>query len=157
MRIVIARATMLLCGLLVATALVPAIASAGSARCDPGEFCLYYWFHRSGGLYNFSGSDRNLSNDHFEGNHTNRIVANLTLSVWNRGVADPGGKNDVIVYDTVRGAGGRGCIRRGEWGDLPIDWENDIEGYEWVGRARCNAVPHMALRHNEPPLGPRPH
>ena len=75
MRIVIAKATMLLCGLLIATAVVPAIASAGSARCDPAEFCLYYWFHRSGGLYNFSGSDRNLFNDHFECNHTNRVVA----------------------------------------------------------------------------------
>ena len=139
MRIVIAKAAIALCGLLAATALVPA-----------------YWFHRSGGLYNFSGSDRNLFNDHFEGSHTNHVVANFTLSVWNRGIKDPGGKNDVIVYATVKGAAPR-CIRRGEWGDLPIDFENEIEGYQWVKRARCNAVPHMALRHNEPPLGPRPH
>ena len=90
-----------LCGLLVlaAAALLPAGASASSARCDPGEFCLYYWYHRSGGLYDFSGSDLNLFNDHFEVSHTNRIVANLTLSVWNRGL--PGARDAVLVRPSL--------------------------------------------------------
>jgi hypothetical protein len=145
MRIDIAKATMLLCGLLAATALVPAIASAGYGRCDPGEFCLYYSVNRTGGVYNFSGSDRNLFNDRYEGKHTHTVVANTSISVWNRGVAHPSGKNDVLVYATLGNSAPR-CIRRGRWGDLANEWWQEIDGYEWVTRTRCNSVPHMPLR-----------
>jgi len=62
-------------------ALLPTTASAGNARCDVGEFRLYYWFDLTQGIYNFSGSDPNLDNDRFEGAHTGRTVGNLTLSV----------------------------------------------------------------------------
>ena len=144
MRVVIASATMLLCGLFAAAALVPATASAGYGRCDPGEFCLYYSVNRTGGVYNFSGSDRNLFNDRYEGRHTDEVVANTSISVWNRGVADPSGKNDVLVYATVSGAAPR-CIRRGRWGDLPNEWWQRIDGYEWVTRARCNKEWQMPL------------
>jgi hypothetical protein len=146
MRIVIAKATMLLCGLLAVTALVPAIASAGYGRCDPGEFCLYYSVNRTGGVYNFSGSDRNLYNDRYEGAHTHTVVANTSISVWNRGVADASGKTDVIVYSGLASDSARRCIPRGAWGDLDNLWWQEIDGYEWVTRARCNKVPRMPLR-----------
>ena len=76
--------------------LLPTSASAGNARCDVGEFCLYYWFDLTRGIYNFSGNDPNLNNDRFEGAHTGQKVGNFTLSVWNRG--KPVVKRDVLVY-----------------------------------------------------------
>ena len=66
-----------------AAAFVAGPASAAQARtstCDPGDFCLYYLFNRSGGLYEYSGSDSTLANDKFENTQTTQSVDNNTFS-----------------------------------------------------------------------------
>jgi hypothetical protein len=67
------------------------------------------------------------------------IVGDNTESVRNRGVADPGGRIDVLVYTLTQEKGDAGCIRRGARGELPEFWENTISSYEWVTRRTCNA------------------
>jgi hypothetical protein len=126
-------------------AAAPATASAAYGVCGAGDFCLYWATGEYGGLYHYGGSDGNLDNDHFEGAHTDQIVGNNTESVWNHGVSDPSGYNDVLVYRGAGPSGAAACIPLGARGDLPTSWWNDIEGYKWVTRATCNAHPRLAL------------
>jgi hypothetical protein len=123
--------------------LLPTTASAGNARCDVGEFCLYYWFDLTQGIYNFSGNDPNLNNDRFEGAHTGQTVGNFTLSVWNRGT--PVAKRDVLVYSNPGYKGGPRCVVQGAIGNLSSDYWNTIESYKWVTRAECNRNIRMRL------------
>jgi Peptidase inhibitor family I36 len=134
-----------LAALLGAALLIGTSASSASAAygvCGSGDFCMWYRFHQQGGLYHFGGSDSNLHNDRFERFNTNAIVGNNTFSVRNKGVADPSGLNDVLVYD-LPGAGSQGgasgCIKRGAAGNLPNFWQDRISSYKWVTRSTCNA------------------
>ena len=117
-------------------------ASAAYGVCGKGDFCLWFGHDQLGGIYHFGGSDPNLHNDRFERIQTTAIVGNNTASARNKGVNDPGGRIDVLVYDRP-GSGSQGgavaCIRRGAAGDLPTFWANRISAYKWVTRATCNA------------------
>jgi peptidase inhibitor family I36 len=132
-----------LLGLASALATSPGTASAATGTCDPGEFCMYYLTNFRGGLYEFSGSDSNLNNDHFENSQTNQIVGNNTESVWNRGVSDPSGLNHVLVYSGPSFTGSAMCVTRGRKANLPANWQNNIESYRWVNADTCNRFVHL--------------
>jgi hypothetical protein len=134
-----------LAALLGAALLIGMSASSASAAygvCGSGDFCLWFGHSQAGGIYHFGGNDPNLHNDRFERIQRTAIVGNNTASARNRGVADPSGRNDVLVYDRP-GAGSQGgpagCIRRGAAGTLPTFWQNRISSYRWVTRRTCNA------------------
>jgi Peptidase inhibitor family I36 len=85
-RIVIAVAVAALLGGTAMLAVSPAPASAERHPCPMGEFCLYFNEDANGGYYHFSGSDRNLNNDRYEGGDTGETVGNTSRYVWNEGV-----------------------------------------------------------------------
>jgi hypothetical protein len=116
----------------------PGSASAARGVCGPGDFCLYYSYGQSGGLYHFSGSDSNLDNDHFESGAVNVTVGGNAESTWNNGRAASSGHDDVIVYTgrNFRGAGG--CIGLGQKGNLAGGFVNNVHSYRWVTPATCN-------------------
>jgi hypothetical protein len=128
--------------LAVAVLMLVAVPASASARttCDAGEFCLYSNKNLAGGLYEFSGSDSELSNDEFA-NEDTLLTGNNSESAQNRGIAHPSGLNDVAVYTDPGFEGDRACIRRGAGGNLNGDFTRDIESYKWVTRAACNKMP----------------
>jgi hypothetical protein len=89
----------------------------------------------TGGIYEFSGNDPNLDNDHFEVTYTNEFVGNNTYSVWNFGMPDP--KSDVVIYSAAFYRGADACVRRGESGQLPRSWWTTVESYRWVTPKAC--------------------
>ena len=114
-------------------------AQAATGTCDPGDFCLYYLFNRSGGLYEYSGSDSNLANDKFENQQTNQSVDNNTFSAWNRGTGS--GLIDVLVYDGPGYSSTARCIRQGRVVNNLGSFNNKVSSYRWVTRAVCNTYP----------------
>jgi hypothetical protein len=137
-RIALAALVSALLGAAAFIATSPGTASAATGSCDPGDFCMYYLFNQSGGLYEFSGSDSNLANDHFENTNTDQVVNNNTFSVWNRGVNDPNGLVDVVVFDGFNSTGAGLCVRQGHKVNLPGGWLDRISSYKWVTHATCN-------------------
>jgi hypothetical protein len=132
-----------LLGVAAFTAMSPATASAATGSCDPGEFCMWYLTNFGGGLYEFSGSDSSLANDHFENANTSSIVDNNTESVWNRGTSDPNGYVHVVVYDGASYTGAGLCVVQGRKANLPASWQNRISSYRWANAATCNRYPHL--------------
>lgn len=124
-------------------AVAPSTASAATGTCDPGDFCLWYYSNYSGGLYEFNGSDSTLANDHFENANTDQIVADNTMSVWNRGVSDPSGLVDVVAYSGTGYSGAGLCVRQGRKANLPSNWDNNIASYRWVTPATCSGFPQL--------------
>jgi hypothetical protein len=134
-RIVVAVAVAALLGGTALLAVSPAPASAEPHPCPMGEFCLYFNEDANGGYYHFSGSDRNLNNDRYEGGDTGETVGNTSRYVWNEGV--PANKSDVIIYGRPGYQGARNCIFINDEGQLPREWWNKIESYRWVTRSAC--------------------
>ena len=114
-------------------------AQAATGSCDPGEFCLYYFTSRAGGLYEYSGSDSSLANDHFENADTGQIVNNNTDSAWNRGTGT--GLIDVLVYDGTGYSSTARCIKQGRVVNNLGSFNNKISSYKWVTRSVCNTYP----------------
>jgi hypothetical protein len=112
-------------------------ASAATGSCNSGEFCMWYLTGGTGGLYEFSGSDSNLNDDHFENADESAIVGNNTESVRNFGHSDPNGLVDVVVYDGTGYTGAGLCVKQGGVKTLPTSWFNRIESYKWVTAATC--------------------
>ena len=105
-------------------------AKAATGTCDPGDFCLWYQDGARGGLYEFSGSDSTLANDHFENTNTDQIVNNNTESAFNDG--NPATYDDVRVYDGLSYTGSSFCIPRSVYYTDLGDWSNRISSYRWV-------------------------
>jgi hypothetical protein len=105
-------------------------AKAATGSCDPGDFCLWYLTGYSGGLYEYSGSDSRLDNDHFENINTNAIVNNNTESAFNYG--NPASYDDVRAYDGLGYTGASFCIPRGGRISNLGGWNNRISSYKWV-------------------------
>jgi len=141
----IAALVSVLLGVASFTVLFTGTASAATGTCDPGEFCMWWSFSYTGGLYEYAGSDSNLGNDHFENANTNEYVTNNTESVWNRGLSDPNGYIDVVVYDgTGTGYTGAGlCVVQGRKANLPTSWLNRISSYRWVTASTCSRYPRL--------------
>jgi Peptidase inhibitor family I36 len=114
-------------------------AQAATGSCNAGDFCLYYFTSRSGGLYEYSGSDSSLANDHFENADTGQIVNNNTDSAWNRGTGT--GLVDVLVYDGTGYSSTARCIKQGRVVNNLGSFNNKISSYRWVTRSVCNTYP----------------
>jgi hypothetical protein len=123
----------------------PGSASASYGVCGARDFCLFYAYGQSGGVYQFSGSDSNLDNDHFEGGASNLIVGGRAESVRNNGRASASGHDDVMVYTGRNWTGTAGCIRLGQKGNLAGGFVNNVHSYRWVRPATCNSVHRSAL------------
>jgi hypothetical protein len=122
--------------------LSPGNASAAPAPCARGEFCLYFLDGLGGGRYHFTGSDSNLGNDRFEDGLGDVVtVANHAESVWNNGIADARGRDDVAVYTGRNFTGRAACIRLGQRGDLRGGFVDNVESYRWITPATCNTIP----------------
>ena len=130
-------ATVLGAAALVAGPMTTAQAATGS--CDPGDFCLYYATSRTGGLYEYSGSDSSLANDHFENSQTNQVVNNNTWSAWNRGTGT--GLVDVLVYDGTGYSSSARCIKQGRVVNTLGSFNNRVSSYRWVTRSVCDTYP----------------
>ena len=128
----------------------PERASAGSDLCRPGQFCIWEHAGFKGGMYNSSGSDRDLSDDFFQ--DTDRTVANEGTAIYNNGKPDkrPGGRDDVVVYmsvddDVDRKFAPSFCVPRGKkfvhlvgFGTAEgLPWNDAIAGYRWVTDREC--------------------
>jgi hypothetical protein len=72
---------------------------------------------------------------------TNYKVIQKSEGFNNNGVID-----DVAVSNRLGATGsapqGR-CIRKGQHGDLPLDWQNKIMSFRFVSRTACNLYPRM--------------
>ena len=136
-------------------AMSPATASAShreNGSCDQGDFCMGQGYHLTGGLYSNPGHDPNLGDDKFvyyADPRKNQIVERNTRSVFNNGIVDKTGRNDVLVYTVrfygygrdvppFRFTGSTACVRLGDRLDLPSDWAYKISSFRWVTRAECN-------------------
>jgi hypothetical protein len=133
-----------------------ASASADSpTTCDPGEFCLGRLHHLSGGLYQNTGNDANLSDNVFLPERIHRVARN-SRSAYNHGNAQSNGYNDVIVYDLPNFRGDSACITLGRLlPDLSVwsiehdgsaryeDWNMRIMSFKWATHAQC--TPHGVL------------
>jgi hypothetical protein len=124
-------------------AVAPAVASAGV--CESGEFCLYRWGDESGGRFHSRGADANLNDNHFVGSSTGVIVAGHTLSVKNRGLPVPSGRDAVLVSTAIGVTRNGGCVPRGAHGALRRPWQNQIESYKWVTWSVCREYPSALL------------
>jgi Peptidase inhibitor family I36 len=125
--------TALLVGLTVAAAgfmFIAPGAKAATPSCDAGEFCMWYLNHAQGGLYEWSGNDSTLANDHFEIYNTGSIVNNNTESAYNRGV--PAYYDDVRAYDGLSYTGSSRCFPRGQYVSDLGSWNNRISSFKWV-------------------------
>ena len=130
-------ATVLGAAALVAGPMTTAQAATGS--CDPGDFCLCYATSRTDGLYEYSGSDSSLANDHFENSQTNQVVNNNTWSAWNRGTGT--GLVDVLVYDGTGYSSSARCIKQGRVVNTLGSFNNRVSSYRWVTRSVCDTYP----------------
>ena len=110
-------------------------ASAAFHSCPTSEFCLYFNEDANGGFYHFEGNDRNLNNDRYEGGDTGETVGDTPRYATNHGSGTR--QSDVIVYGRPRYKGARDCIKKGDSGELPRNWWNNIESYRWVSRSEC--------------------
>lgn len=127
----VAVALLIALAIAVATACVAAPgAKAATGSCDPGDFCMWYLTNYSGGLYEWSGSDSNLGNDHFENADSFATVTNNTESVHNYGV--PATYDDVRAYDGTGYSGASTCYPRGARISDLGGWNNRISSYRWV-------------------------
>jgi hypothetical protein len=151
--------TALVCALLgIASvmALAPGSASAAKHSCDAREFCMWFGLNQTGGLFEFSRSDRDLRDNRFENAQTDQSVNDNTGSVWNRGGTDPDGLVDVVVRllpESPRdGATGPGlCIRQGMRTNLPSGWVDHVSSYRWVTHATCSKFRVAPQTHAPPP------
>lgn len=105
-------------------------AKAATGTCDSGEFCMWYLLSYHGGLYEWSGNDSSLANDHFENAQTNLIVNNNTWSAKNRGTAQA--YDDVRAYDGYSYSGASRCFPRGASVPDLGSMRDRISSYRWV-------------------------
>ena len=134
------RSLAVLAALIGATAVLAVSAPTASAtygRCDPGDFCLYSDTAQVEGIYQNPGSDPNLNNDRYERKDRNQIVGNTSYSAFNAGLPDK--YSSVAIYTEEGYRGWDACIPRWENGQLPRNWWNSIESFQWVNRATCRA------------------
>ena len=110
-------------------------ASAKFRSCPTSDFCLYFNEDANGGMYHFEGNDRNLNNDRYEGQDTGETVGDTSRYATNHGSGPR--QSDVIVYGRPGYQGARDCIQKGDSGELPRNWWNNIESYRWVSRSEC--------------------
>ena len=134
--IAVATAAVLAAAALLAALTAPA--SAAFRSCPTSEFCLYFNQDANGGIYHFAGDDRNLNNDRYEGEDTRETVGDTARYATNHGSGTR--QSDVIVYGLPGYRGARDCIRKGDSGELPRNWWNNIESYRWVSDAECEAA-----------------
>jgi hypothetical protein len=134
--------------LLVAYAAAP---SSASAACGSGDFCLWQNANRGGGLYFFSGNDRNLHDDVFA--RGVKVGDNGSTAKNNGKGNDPSGRVDVLAYKDIRFGGPALCVPLGTEVSnlavkgLPSDkdvgdavgsvepdgrWNDDISSFRWV-------------------------
>jgi hypothetical protein len=125
-------------------AIAPKDASAGPRDCNRGDFCLFYSYGFSGGLYHFSGSDRNLDNDRFESGAVNVTVGDSAESAWNNGRATNSGLDDVVLFAGRNWRGAGACLRLGQKGDLRGGFVNNVQSSRWVTPQTCNRY-HSAI------------
>ena len=134
-RIVLAAAVAALLGVVAMLSISTAPASAAFHSCPESEFCLYFNEDANGGFYHFEGSDPNLDNDRYEGGDTGETVGDTARYATNHGSGTR--KSDVIVYALPGYRGARDCIQKGDSGELPKNWWNNIESYRWVAHNEC--------------------
>jgi hypothetical protein len=107
-------------------------------RCQPGKFCLGKQGNMSGGSYQSTRGDRDLSDDFFfyyedpDQNKTLGPVTNNTWSAWNRS------HRDVVVYDGPRGTGESACIQRELKINFADHWQDRISSFRFVDRRVCD-------------------
>jgi len=150
----IAALVSVLLGVASFTVLFTGTASAATGTCDPGEFCMWWSFSYTGGLYEYAPGLAVLMTvflfslagiPPLAGAWANEYVTNNTESVWNRGLSDPNGYIDVVVYDgTGTGYTGAGlCVVQGRKANLPTSWLNRISSYRWVTASTCSRYPRL--------------
>jgi hypothetical protein len=109
----------------------PTARAAATGSCDRGDFCMWENSYYGGGLYEWSGNDGNLGNDHFENVHTNLIVNNRASSAYNYGYT--GAYDDVIVYDGFNYSGAHACVANlTAYPTFYTSWNDHISSYKWV-------------------------
>jgi hypothetical protein len=114
------------------------------SKCQPGRFCLARLHNMSGGLYQGTVDDPDLSDDRFyyygdpDRNKQMGPVTNQTWAAWNRG------HRDVIVYDGPRGTGAGACSRRGLKINLSDRWRDRISSFRFASRSVCNRYDVLA-------------
>jgi hypothetical protein len=98
------------------------------SSCLPGEFCAWRHASMAGGLYHYSGSDRNLWNDYFENHDTRTLVAGEISSVYNNGYNTANG-DDVLAHG-INGI--NWCIPNHFTGTHIYAMNDQIDGYYWT-------------------------
>ena len=63
--------------------------------------------------------------------------------MWNRGLSDPSGLIDVVVYDGTNSTGAGLCVVHGRKANLPLSWMNRISSYRWVTASTCSRYPRL--------------
>lgn len=112
-------------------------------RCQPGKFCLGKQGNMSGGTYQSTGDDLDLSDDFFfynvdpDQNKTLGPVTDNAWSAWNRG------HRDVVVFDGPKGTGERACIQRELKINFADRWLDRISSFRFVDRRVCNGYKQL--------------
>jgi hypothetical protein len=118
---------------------LPPTNAAANYACGSGQFCLWYVTGGTGPRYASEHTDLDLRDNLFAS--TNLVVSKNSEGFNNNGVYD-----DVLVFDRPGATGpaqaGR-CIRKGQHGDLPSDWQNRIMSFRFVSRTACNLYPRL--------------
>jgi hypothetical protein len=100
------------------------------SSCDNysrGDVCAWIDTYGRGGMYHYSGDDRNLWNDHFERADTQYVVARQISSILNDG-AKVAGYDDVILLD---GRGHSKCLPYNAYWVTLGPWNDTITGFYW--------------------------
>jgi hypothetical protein len=113
-------------------------APAHDFKCEPGEFCLGRRYNLTGGLYQSTVSDPNLSDNtffYYTVRTENERLGRVPDQAWS---ATNMTNRDVILYDGHNFTGAAACIQKGRGINLPADWRQRISSFKFATRSECN-------------------